>query len=400
MIPLIFLRQNARLLSFGVFMSFLSSAGQTFFISLFGGEIRAEFSLSHGEFGSIYSAATLVSAALLIWGGVLIDRMDLARYCTGVLIGLAAACVIVWFAPNALWLGVAIFGLRFFGQGLTSHAAITTMARFFRAERGRAISIASLGYTIGEAVLPAIVVAALAVMAWHGAWLAAAGFLILAIPVVVWLLASGNARAAASAEHNRADSAIRRDSTLSEALRDIGLWLRIPALLAPSFLFTGLIFHQIHLAEEKAWPVLDLATAYSLYAVTAVFATLAGGILIDRVSATRLVPVFLLPLALSCLSLVFVDAWYGVYVFLGVLGLSSGITLVMLGALWAELYGVTHLGTIKAFGQAAMVFSTGLAPGAMGLLIDAGYTMAWIGGAGAAYCVAASALSLLARRPA
>ena len=49
-----FLRSNARLAAFGFAFCLLSSAGQTYFISLFGGELRAEFGLSHGGFGTVY----------------------------------------------------------------------------------------------------------------------------------------------------------------------------------------------------------------------------------------------------------------------------------------------------------------------------------------------------------
>ena len=49
-------------LSLGALLIFSSSIGQTFFISLFSGEIRSEFNLSHGIFGTFYSVATLISA--------------------------------------------------------------------------------------------------------------------------------------------------------------------------------------------------------------------------------------------------------------------------------------------------------------------------------------------------
>jgi len=50
-----FLSSNSRWLAAGGILTFLSSFGQTFFISIFAGEIRAEFGLSHGEWGGIYS---------------------------------------------------------------------------------------------------------------------------------------------------------------------------------------------------------------------------------------------------------------------------------------------------------------------------------------------------------
>jgi len=153
----------------------------------------------------------------------------------------------------------------------------------------------------------------------------------------------------------------------------------------------------VHLVHEQGWTMSALASAYSVYAVCAVAANLGAGVLVDRFSARRMVGVFLGPLVLSCLSLAALDAAFGVYIFMGLLGVSSGLTLVLLGSLWAELYGVTHLGAIKAFGQSAMVFSTGLAPGAMGLAVDAGQTMAAIAIACATYCVVASGLTVLAR---
>ena len=73
MVSLRFLRANARLIGFGFALCFLSSVGQTYFIALFGGEIRAAFGLSHGGFGTVYMAGTLASAATLMLLGRLVD---------------------------------------------------------------------------------------------------------------------------------------------------------------------------------------------------------------------------------------------------------------------------------------------------------------------------------------
>ena len=67
--------------------------------------------------------------------------------------------------------------------------------------------------------------------------------------------------------------------------------------------------------------------------------------------------------------------------------------MVVFGALWAELYGVAHLGAIRAFGQSAMVFSTGLAPAALGILIDSGIGIETIAAGCAVFCVGASILA-------
>lgn len=412
MLPLSFLRAHGRLLAFGFFMCFCSSLGQTFFIALFGGEIRRSFGLSDGDFGAIYSAGTLMSAAVLVWLGRLIDRLPLAAFAAATLVGLAAMCLLMGFAgtletaPGHMTWGAvillpAIFGLRLFGQGLASHAAIVAMGRYFVAERGRAVSLASLGHTLGDAVLPGLVVAALAFAVWQDIWTGAGVALLILTPIVFILLKGQRERDAAltAARAERRDETLLEDWRLSAVLRDPGLWLRLPALLAPSFIFTGLIFHQVHLAETKGWALSLLAGSYVVFALAALAALMVGGLLVDRFTARRLVGFFLAPLALACLVLAVSSAPAAAPLFLGFLGISAGLAGVVLGALWAELYGVTHLGAIRAFGQAAMVFSSGLAPAFMGILVDQGIAMESIAAGSILYCLAATALARLAEAP-
>ncbi len=407
MLPLSFLRTHGRLLAFGFFMCFCSSLGQTFFIALFGGEIRRTFGLSDGDFGAIYSAGTLMSAAVLVWLGRLIDRLPLAAFAAATLTGLAAMCLLMGLAGSiqiawgAAILLPTIFGLRLFGQGLASHAAIVAMGRYFVAERGRAVSLASLGHTLGDAVLPGLVVAALAFAVWQDIWTGAGLALLILTPIVFILLKGQSERDAALtvARAQSQDKTLLEDWRLGAVLRDPGLWLRLPALLAPSFVFTGLIFHQVHLAETKGWALSLLAGSYLVFALAALAALMVGGLLVDRFTARRLVGIFLAPLALACLVLIASDAAAAAPLFLGLMGLSAGIAGVILGALWAELYGVTHLGAIRAFGQAAMVFSSGLAPAFMGVLIDQGIAMESIAAGSVLYCLAATALARLAEAP-
>ena len=400
MLPLSFLRAHGRLIGFGFFMYFCSSAGQTFYISLFGGELRAAFDLSHGAFGTIYAAATLASAATLVWAGRLIDRVRLPVFAAAVMTALAGISLLM----GAVWsvgaLAAALFGLRLFGQGLAGHTAGTAMGRYFEAERGRAISIAVLGLPAGKFVLPSLVVAALAVTDWRSVWGATAFALLAAIPLVFLFLSGHGARdKALRARRDAGTSAADGDSALGAALRDPGLWLRLPALLATPAIFTGLIFHQVHLAESKGWPLSLMAGSFTVFAVASVAATLAAGPMIDRLGARRLVPVFLAPLLLSCLALAVSDDRAVAPLFLGLMGLGTGVSFVIGGALWPELYGSTHLGAIRSFTQAVMVFATGFAPAAMGLAIDGGLSVERIAVACAAYCIAASALAAMARTP-
>ncbi len=119
-----FLRENAAFLIVGVLLTFTSSFGQTFFISIFAGEIQAEFGLSHSAWGGIYAVGTLASAAVMIWCGMLTDIFRVRVLGIVVLIGLAGACISMSLV-SALWaLPFVIFALRLAGQGMASHIAM------------------------------------------------------------------------------------------------------------------------------------------------------------------------------------------------------------------------------------------------------------------------------------
>ncbi len=165
-----FLGENARWLAAGVVLTFSSSFGQTFFVSLFGAEIRAELGLSHGGWGGAYTMGTVASAILLTFVGGLADRFRVRMLALIVMIALAVLCLGMAWVSGFAMLALVIFGLRFLGQGALSHIAITAMGRWFNANRGRAMAIAALGFSLGESLLPLAGVAVAGVVGWRGAW--------------------------------------------------------------------------------------------------------------------------------------------------------------------------------------------------------------------------------------
>lgn len=390
-----FLRANARWLGAGIVLTFFSSAGQTFFISLFAADIRAAHGLGHGGFGLVYMVATLASAATLVALGRTVDTMPPARVATFTVLALAAACATMAASHHVATLLLALWALRLFGQGMLSHVAMTVAGRWFVAARGRAVSIVTLGHQLGEAALPLAVVSLLAFVDWRIAWLVVAATLAcVALPLARVALAvprepSGTERA--SLVH-------ARQWTRAEVLRDPVFAIVLPAVLSPSFIATSVFFHQVHLAEIKGWPVAALASAFVVLAATTVAASLYTGRLIDRWSAARLLPYFLIPLVLACLLLWRVHALAGMYAFMCLMGLSSGTSSALFGALWPELYGTLHLGAIRAVVFAAMVFGSALGPGVTGLLIDAGVGFESQIGVMGAWCIGACAVLTFASR--
>ncbi len=400
-----FIFANPRFLGFGLFLTFSSSFGQTFFISLFSNELRGDFGLSHGEFGGVYSLATLSSGFFLIWVGRAIDRLDLRIFTGIVVLGLAGASFTMGNAGSILMLGLAIFGLRLFGQGLLGHIAMVCMARYFEKARGKAVSLATLGYPLGEAALPFMAIAVLGAYGWRASWeFFAAAILILVFPIAMLLLRSAphkNITEPESAGSSVARKSAAQESSLREVLRDSRFYLILPAILAPSFITTGMFFHQRHLADVKGWSLELLASAFVIFAISQSLTGLSAGQAIDRFGARRLLPVFLLPMGAAMLLLSFSAAPLSAQLYMFATGATAGAGAALFGALWAELYGVRHLGAIRSFVTSLMVFSTALSPPFMGLLFDAGIAFESLTLGYFVYCFLVSGfLSLIVRRKA
>ncbi|MGI9435927.1 MAG: MFS transporter [Geminicoccaceae bacterium] len=409
---LAFAGRHRRLLALGFLLTFTSSAGQTFFIGIFGGEVRAAFDLSHTEWGSLYLAGTLGSAAILPWSGQLIDRLDLRYYVAFALLGLAVACLVMSLANSLVFLTFAIFLLRQTGQGVTSHAAATSMARYHGQDRGKALGIASMGMAVGEALLPILAVIAIATLGWRQTY-GSAGLVILLIllPTALWLLRDHGKRH----QHYLSTSGATplpaqphlptqpprppiNDRTRAQMLRDPRFYLLLPAFLAPSFIMTALFFHHLTLAEGKGWSAALITGQYWIFALSAIATSLAAGPMIDRLTAARVMPLFLVPLAMALIILTPAHASFWLLPYLALLGLTSGLSFTGFTALWAELYGSGHLGAIRSFAGALSVFASALGPVTAGILLDLGITMETICLGFAACCIGATLLLMQALR--
>jgi MFS family permease len=366
-----FLRLNARWLGAGFLLTLGSSFGQTFFISVFAGEIRAEFALTHGAWGALYSAATMASAAVMLFAGGLTDRFRVRHIGPATACALALACLAMAVAGGVWALALALFLLRLMGQGMMGHAAATAMARWFAASRGRALSVAGLGVAAGEALLPLGFAALLGVAGWRALWVVAAVALVLLAPVLRGLLREERLPQsfAASAGGAGMDG---RQWRRSEVLRHPLFWLMLPALLGPPAWNTAFFFHQVHIAEAKGWSHLAIVALFPLFTVASIVSMIAAGWVVDRFGSARLAAVFLLPSAAGFAALALAGTPQAAAVAVLLLGATAGMNVTLAGAFWAEHFGTAHLGRIRAMVAAVMVIGSALGPGVTGVLIDAG----------------------------
>jgi MFS family permease len=375
------IRREWQLLLFGFLMTFWSAPGQTFLISLFSGEIRADLQLTDGEFASYYSLATLTSAAVIVWSGSLIDRIDLKTLSIGLIILLAVGCGLISLVEGIPALIISLFILRHIGQGLMTMTSATSMVRYLDANTGKASAIAGMGYAVAEAIMPVILVSLVLLFSWRVSWQIIGLVLILTmLPAIYLLLHKHRTRHSnylTRLENSVTDINIKRQKQWrrSEVIRDKWFYLFLPSLMAQPLMFTGFIFHQVHLVEEKGWALTSWAALFSVYAIISVVTKLVTGIIIDKVGAIRLAYLVPLPMALGLLILGLSTSLTEAAIFLILTGVTVGLFSTLFAPFLAEMYGTLHLGSIKSFSSAILVLSTAISPIVIGWQIDLGRSM-------------------------
>ncbi|MEQ9639012.1 MAG: MFS transporter [Alphaproteobacteria bacterium] len=371
------LRDEPRVLLFGAACAFLSSPGQTFFISQFNVAVGRDLGLQASELGATYLVGTLGAAVLLPFVGHWIDRIDLARYTALVMAALGVACAVKASATGVIGLALAWLLLRLCGQGLMTHIAVTSIARYFEATRGRALSLVALGFALAQGVLPALAVMLIAVAGWRAGYaITGAVVALVAAPVLVWLIRRQTAfrRAPASVAGERP----RAWSGMLIVARTRFFWLALPILLYMPFTSTALVFHIQAIAAIKSWTPEQVAAGFAGYAVAHAVSLPLAGILVDRFGSRVLMSTMNLPLLAGIGALGGFDDVAALIALLALMGLSSGIVQTAGSAVWAEVYGIAQLGTIRSFAVMLMVAGTALGPATVGLMLDSGLAISAI----------------------
>jgi len=364
---ILFFKDNKRFITFGIMLTFFSSFGQTFIISLYVPELISMLGLTNSLFGGMYAAATILSAAALLYIGRLIDTVSLRSYSIVTALLLLLSCLLIAFSTSIAGILLGLFGLRLAGQGLLGHIALTSMSRVYEENRGKALSLSVLGFSFGEAVFPVTIGFVIGLYDWRMGLLFSAiliGFIL--IPLIYWLLRHTPEQADGS--NNTKENSVR----YSELLADRNFYIiAVNSIMLP-FMLTGLLFYQLILAEQKGWTLEWMATCFIGFAVFRTAGSILSGPLIDRFSGIQLFPLYLIPFVLGVLALVFFSHPYIALIYLSLAGFAMGLSASIKSAVLAEMYGTRYIGTIRSIFTAIGVFSTAVSPVLFGWILDTG----------------------------
>tara|TARA_B100001750_G_scaffold100359_1_gene79436 strand:+ start:98 stop:1306 length:1209 start_codon:yes stop_codon:yes gene_type:complete len=367
---------NLKIIIFGFIFTFFSSFGQSFFLGIFNSSIRNDLSISHGQFGTIYATATLLSSFLLIWVGKKIDDINISKFAFFVILLLSFSCFFFSKISSILILFVSIFLMRFSGQGMMSHTATTTVSRYFTKSRGKALSISWLGLSSAEFILPVMMIYLLTIFEWKNIWVTISIFIFIFLPFVSYFLVKNlnfESREITKDEKYKVENIYQWKRI--EVIKDYRFYIICANMLAMPWIATGVFVYQSFILESKNWGPYVIAQSFMVYSILSVITLFFSGVLIDKFTSRKLLIYMNIPLLLATVVIFYFDHPISSFFFLGLIGVSNGFANVLGSSTWAEIYGVKHIGSIKALTTSLMVFSTAFGTALFGILIDVGLSI-------------------------
>lgn len=362
-----FLRGNFRKVSFGWLLTFLSSFGQTFLISLYVPKIIEYFQLTEGSFGAIYAGCTVTASVIMLSLGHTVDHKPVKLVTAFTIISLGLSSILLGLSQNIIMLMIALIGLRLAGQGFLSHISMSVISRHFNKDRGKALSLSSLGYSMGEAIFPILISSIIAFFNWRVASMVSGAFLLLYLIRLKFTNLVDFDKQLVSGGRPSTWSLLK---DFKSVVLDKRFGIMMPASFALGFTNTAIFFYQYVFVEDKGWSVQLYASFFTAYAVTRFFFSLFGGMWVDKYSARKIFRYYLIPLNIGLLPFAYMNSIIGALIYLILAGITTGMSGTVKNSIIAEIYGTEKMGAIRSVFTMFMVISTALGPLLIGSLID------------------------------
>ena len=346
--------------------------------------------------------------------GILIDRHG-ARWVGALCGALAGATLIALSFAHQLWLVYLIFLISgFAGFGGPAGQLITQvpLAKWFEAQRGRAISIATTGMAGGTVVAIPVTQALIVALGWRTTY-AIYGVVFAVVVVAVSLLfvrrspedmglrpdGATDATAATRRPVSR-HLVTSEDWTVGEAMRTPAMWLTLAAIALAGLGITGTIVHRVHYWEEVGMSptLVGLGTATDPLAV--VFSVFAVGLIADRVHVRYLGALGLAGLACSAVPLILTSGQAWTIVAHGLIwGGSVGGWAALNNLIWPNYFGRRYVGSIRGIVLPVSIITAGIGAPLYGYLLDSGVDPSRVWFVSVASFGAAALLVFFARPP-
>ncbi len=394
------LKRYPNYIAFGASYNFFSNMGQTFIFALFIPDLERAFNLTSAQSGGYYGIAGILSAFLLLYTGSLIDRIHLRTYSVTIALLTSLSAFLMAYSPNLAIMLIAMFLLRHLCQGLMIHTATTTITRFFTKTRGKAVGLSSLGFPLGQIILPVIIAIIISTYSWQmGYAFIGVVCLLFCVPINYVLFKKNDPfQMPQPHEHTPLLDKEELNWERKQLLGHSYFWFIIPSVLTPWIITTPLIFHQGALAASRDWSMTLIASGFAACGLAQVVSVLLIGPLIDRFSAKSLLPFANVPIAIGIAFLLVSDSPWTLYVYMWLIGIGIGFSMISV-SLWAEVYGTKHLGAIKSLIHTLAILATAASPPLLGWLLTKEVSFDTVIIWGIAFIILTATLAFIAKPP-
>ena len=273
----------------------------------------------------------------------------------------------------------------------------TTISRYFTKSRGKALSTSWFGLSTAEFILPVLIVYLLTITSWQNLWVYISILVLIFLPLTSFILVKKlNFDSREEITQKKFNEKIKQWRRI-EVLKDYRFYIICLNMLAMPWIATGVFVYQSFITESKGWGTYVIAQSFMVYSFLSVLTLIIAGFLIDKFTSRKLLIFMNIPLLISTIVLIYFDISFSAFLFLVLIGISNGLANVLGSSTWAEIYGVRHIGSIKALTTALMVFSTAFGTALFGLLIDTGFSIEQVALVSFIYIAIATALLFFVR---
>jgi len=347
----------------GAFLIQAVTIGFMFAYGVFFSELEREFGWSRTMLSAASSIGFLSMGLLAILAGRLNDRFG-PRWVLTVSGLFTALAYLLMSGISQPWQLFVIYA-ALVGVGLSTHDVVTlsTVARSYPRRRGLMTAVVKVGTATGQMVIPLVVVFFIAQTGWRNTFvlMGMAGAVVLC--VAAWMTGADSAgRKSRSTTGGEVTG-----FTFAQARQTSQLWL---LCVMQFFFFSALTTIPVHIVPhgiDSGLTGTAAATLLSTIALSSIVGRLLVGLSIDQLGGRSAYIICLTPLALSLLSLLFVDTVVLFYLFAFFYGFAHGGLFTVVSPAIAEYFGLREHGAIfgivvlfGTLGGAAMPIVAGL----------------------------------------
>jgi MFS family permease len=329
--------------------------------------------------------------------GVLLDRFG--PQVLGAVAGLVAGISVMALAlVHGVWAFYALFalsGLTGFGAPMGQLLTTVPVAKWFQANRGRALAIAGIGLPLGTSAIIPLAALIIDSMGWRAAWALLGGFVILMTvplsliflrkdPESVGMHPDGNpdamaAWAAAQAKAGANSVATSEDWTGRQALRSRMFWMVLVATASMSAVLPGTVVYRVSYWENVGLTPAQMALATIMDPLTVTFTALVVGVIAERVQTRYIGLIGGLIVSASMLWMVFArDSIWFMIAYSTMWGLGMGFNITVANIVWPNYFGRRYVGTIRGLIFPVAVGASAASAPVFAVLLDSTDNASWV----------------------